>query len=53
MVGYHSLLQGIFLTTGSNLHFLRLLHWQAGSFTTGITQDKMLSIHMMEYYLAK
>ena len=53
MEGYHSLLQGIFPTTGSNLHFLRLLRRQVGSFTTDTTQDKMLSIHMMEYYLAK
>ena len=30
-VGYHSLLQGIFLTQGSNLGLLSLLHWQAGS----------------------
>ena len=30
-VGCHSLLQGIFLTQGSNLHLLRLLHWQADS----------------------
>ena len=30
-VGCHALLQGIFLTQGSNLHFFRLLHWQAGS----------------------
>ena len=29
--GCHSLLQGIFLTKGSNLYLLRLLHWQAGS----------------------
>ena len=27
----HALLQGIFPTQKSNLHFLRLLHWQAGS----------------------
>ena len=27
----HFLLQGIFLTQGSNPHFLCLLHWQAGS----------------------
>ena len=34
-VGCHALLQGIFLTQGSNLCFLHLLHWQAGSlFTT-------------------
>ena len=30
-VGFHALLQGIFLTYGSNLSLLRLLHWQAGS----------------------
>ena len=30
-VGCRALLQGIFLTQGSNLCFLRLLHWQAGS----------------------
>ena len=30
-VGCHTLLQGIFPSQGSNLHLLRLLHWQAGS----------------------
>ena len=30
-VGCHALLQGIFLTQGSNLHLLCLLHWQVGS----------------------
>ena len=30
-VGGHALLQGIFLTQGSNLHLLCLLHWQVGS----------------------
>ena len=29
-MGGHALLQGIFLTQGSNPHFLRLLHWQVG-----------------------
>ena len=29
--GFHPLLQGIFLTLGSNPHLLDLLHWQAGS----------------------
>ena len=29
--GCHVLLQGIFLTQGSKLHLLHLLHWQAGS----------------------
>src|SRR5574341_1318545 len=30
-VGCHFLLQGIFLSQGSNLGLLYLLHWQAGS----------------------
>ena len=30
-VGWHALLQRIFPTQGSNLHFLCLLHWQVGS----------------------
>ena len=30
-MGYHFLLQGIFLTQGSNLDLLHLLHWQANS----------------------
>ena len=30
-VGFPPLLQGIFLTQGSNLHLLCLLHWQVGS----------------------
>ena len=30
-VGSHFLLQGIFLTQGSNPHLLSLLHWQGGS----------------------
>ena len=31
-MGYHVLLQGIFLIQGLNQHLLHLLHWQAGSF---------------------
>ena len=30
-LGCHAPLQGIFLTEGSNLHLLCLLHWQTGS----------------------
>ena len=30
-VGFHVLLQGSFLTQGSNPSFLRFLHWQASS----------------------
>ena len=33
-VGCHALLQGIFLTQGSNSHLLWLLNWQADFFTT-------------------
>ena len=33
-VGFHVLLQGIFLTQGLNLRLLRLLHWQAYSLHT-------------------
>ena len=38
-VGGHSLLQGIFLTLGSNLH---LLHWQAGSLPLTHPYDPIL-----------
>ena len=31
-VGYHFLLQGIFLTQESNPHLLQFLHWQVNSF---------------------
>ena len=34
-MGCHFLLQGIFLTKGSNPHLLCLLHWQVGSLTLG------------------
>ena len=34
-VGCHFLLQGIFLTQGSNPHLLCLLHWQAGTVPPG------------------
>ena len=30
-VDCHALLQGFFLTQGSNLHLLMLLHWRVGS----------------------
>ena len=32
---YYALLQGIFLTLGSNLRFLHLLSWQVGSLPPG------------------
>ena len=43
-VGCHALLQGIFLNQGSNPHLLRLLHWQAGSFTTSVTWEAQLTL---------
>ena len=38
-VGCHVLLQGIFLTQGSNPYLLCLLHWQAGFFNTSTTKE--------------
>ena len=35
-VGCHALLQGIFLTQGSNPCFFCLLHWQAGALPLGL-----------------
>ena len=34
-VGCHALLQGIFLTQGSNLRLFHLLYWQVGSLALG------------------
>ena len=39
--GCHFLLQGNFLTQGSNPGLLYLLHWQAGSLTTSATQEAL------------
>ena len=45
----HFLLQGIFLTQGSNPHFLQLLHWQVNSYhwreEKGTTEDEMVGWH--------
>ena len=38
-VGCYALLQGIFLTLGWNPHFLSLLDWQEGYFTTSTTRE--------------
>ena len=45
-VGCHAL-QGIFLTQGSNPHVLRLLHWQAGSFTTSAISNTFAQSQML------
>ena len=42
-VGSHSLLQGIFLTQGSNTCFLCLLHWQVGSLPLQFSSVQSLS----------
>ena len=46
-MGCHFLFQGIFLTQGSNLHLLCLLHWQAGKFITTVPHGKP---HIGLYY---
>ena len=43
-LGCHFLLQGIFLTQGSNSHLLCLLHWQADSLPLSHLES-MLTIH--------
>ena len=56
-VGYHAVLEGIFLTQGLNSHLLRFLHWQAGSLPivppltnnvvlVSVVQQSDLVIHM-------
>ena len=53
-VGCHTLLQGIFLTQGSNAHLLCLLPWQVGSLPLeppvkhlGISRGKLLHIRQI------
>ena len=41
-VGCHALLQGIFLTQGSNQHLLCLLHWQVGSLPLAPTEKPVV-----------
>ena len=43
-VGCHALLQGIFPSQGSNLHLLRLLHWQVGSLPLGPPEKPGVSL---------
>ena len=43
-VGCHFLLQGIFLTQGSNPHLLCLLHWQVDYLPPGKPREKLASI---------
>ena len=48
-VDCHSLLQGIFLTQGSNLYLLRLLHWQVGSSPLVSTQPYGMSAVLIRF----
>ena len=46
-VGHHALLQGIFLTQGSNICLLCLLHWQVGSLHLARTKKPILSYNYL------
>ena len=46
-VGCHFLLQGIFLTEGSNPRLLSLLHWQADSLPVGKTEGSKTAVESM------
>ena len=49
-MGCHFLLQGIFLTQGSNLHLLCLLHWQADPLPLCLLGSlKKCTIHQMMF----
>ena len=50
-VGCHALLQAIFLTQGSNLCLLRLLHWQAGYFTTSTTWESLIHVLLLLLFI--
>ena len=47
-VGCHAFLQGIFPTQESNLHFLSLLHWQAGSLPLLPPKNPILPINIRQ-----
>ena len=49
-VGCHALLQGIFLTQGSKLHLLCLLHWQVGSLPL-VPPEKTIIYYIMLHLL--
>ena len=50
-LGCHALLQGIFLTQGSNLHLLCLLHWQAGSLPLVLCGKCQYILYLTKLYL--
>ena len=54
-VAYHALLQGIFLTQGSNPHLLHLLHWQAGSLPLAPPRKPLtsLQVRLILYFIPK
>ena len=49
-MGCHALLQGIFLTQGSNQRLLSLLLWQAG-FSTAITTWEPINVYIICHFL--
>ena len=51
-VGCHFLLQGIFLTEGSNPGVFRLWHWQADSLPTEPPGKPFLSVHLANSFLS-
>ena len=52
-VGCHFLLQGIFLTEGSNPHVFHLWHWQADSWPTAPPGKPFsLSVHLANSFLS-
>ena len=50
-VGCHALLQGTFLTQGSNLHFLYLLPWQVDSLPLSHLGSPMLIVKCIKWLL--
>ena len=51
-MGFHILLQGIFLTQGSNPGLVHLLHWQAGSLPLAPLGKPMINFELIfiNYY---
>ena len=52
-VGYHALLQGIFLTQGSNPHSLCLLHWQVCSLPLEQPRYSVLGFKMWDHLYSR
>ena len=50
-VGYHDLLQGIFLTQESNPHVLCFLHWQTGSLPLSATWEAQVILTCFQVWI--